>query len=120
MELPVRLTVPTRLSVGVAGTERLITETGQFTEVDLPVRVAANIAWTLRIALPEEHEEQTVLARDAAGAWRPLTSQPLAVRGADDATDHTEVLVRLRLPAGTPSAGSLGLRLSLTPAIGAP
>lgn len=120
MVLPVHLTVPTRLSVRATGTERLVEHSASYTEVDLPLTVAANLAWTLRVALPEPRDGDAVLVRSTDGEWRALGTQEIAVRRGDDATEPHEVLVRLRLPAGVPSAGSLGLRLTLSPTLGAP
>jgi hypothetical protein len=120
MVMPVHLSIPTRLSVTAAGDERIVERTSGYTEIDLPVRVAANLAWTLRVSLPEPREGDTVLVRTAEGDWSALGATDIAVRRGDQATEPHEVLVRLRLPVGVATAASLGLRLSLSPTLGAP
>lgn len=117
LELPVHLTVPVRLTVDAAGAERVVGQTPSFTEVELPIRVAANLAWTLTVALGATSDLGPVLVRTVAGDWVALsaTSPSAAVTGWD-ATNPIEVKVRLRLPAGMNSTETLRLRLALVPA----
>ena len=117
LELPAQLTVPVRLTVTPAGAERIVGQTPSFTEVELPVRVAANLAWTLTVALGTETELGPVLVRTPEGDWEEVgtTMSNAAITGSD-ATNPIEVKVRLRLPAGVTSTESLRLRLALVPA----
>lgn len=120
MVLPVRLNIPARLSVAAAGPERVVERTPEFTEVVVPVVVAANLSWTLRASLPVERTAEPVRVLAEDGAWRVLGEPGIAVRAGEEPMEPTEVLVRLRIPSGVQSAASLGLRFSLAPTIGAP
>lgn len=118
IELPVQMTVPVRVLVTPAGPERVVRSTSAYTDVDLPVRVAANIAWRLTVAVPGD-TEASVLVLAESGEWTELGSRPIPLRTGGEPTEPTQVMIRFRVPAGAGSVESLRLRLSVTPLAGA-
>src|SRR5688572_25386383 len=113
--MPVRLDVPISLKVSPAGPERIVERAATYTEIELPVRVAANLGWTLTLALGANHDLGPVLLF-ADGEWRELASAvPRAAITSRDPANAVEVKLRIRLPAGTESTAALRLRISLVP-----
>jgi hypothetical protein len=120
LAMPVTLQIPVRLMVSPAGSERVIQRTATYSEVDLPVRVAANLGWSLTVALGAATDVGPVLIRTADGGWVDLGSTDArTVERSSEPANALEVRIRLRLPAGMESTSALRLRLSLVPAEGA-
>ena len=116
LALPVTLEVPILLKVAAAGGERVVGHTGTSTEIELPVRVDANLGWSLTVALGAASELGPVLIRSVNGEWVELRiADPRTVLTGNDPVSAVEVRVRLRLPAGMDSTAPLRLRLSLVP-----
>lgn len=117
LSLPVQLEVPVSLKVSAAGSERVVERTATYTELELPVRIAANLGWSLTVTLGATSELGPVLLRSADGDWLELgsTVPRTAIRSAEPA-NAIEVRIRLRVPAGMESTAALRLRLSLVPA----
>lgn len=117
LEIPVRLEMPVQLKVSATAAERVVERTATYTEVELPVTVAANVGWTLTVAIGSASEIGPVLLRSADGEWVELgTSAPRAAVSGREPANAVEVKLRFRLPSGTASTGALRLRLSIAQA----
>ena len=116
------LSLGLRLRVAPSGPELIVTAGREFREIELPLTVAANVPWSLSIALPDGEEEPAVLAaRDDTGEWRSTRNGGgVRVISHGKPTDPTEIRVRVRLASGAAVGSASRLRLVLEPAAGAP
>lgn len=115
--LDLRLTIPTRLHARQLGPAEVAPRArgARFTEVAVPVEAAANVEWTLAIAVGEPgaaHGLVEVLCED--GDWRALSvraagSPVVVARGAP--TNPRPIVVRLRLADDTDVSRLGALRL---------
>lgn len=109
------VSIPIRLKAEQAGAALIVGEDAKFTTVDVPVRVAANMLWSLQVSASQTEQPLQVL--DARGTWVSLdATQPVRVLDRRAATNPALFNVRLRVPAGVDVASLEDLRLRLTPA----
>src|SRR5688572_19755174 len=101
LSMPVKLEVPISLKVSATGNERVVERTATYTEIELPVRVAANLGWSLTVALGATSDAGPVLLRSGDGEWLELVSTlPRAAVMSAEPANSIEVKLRLRVPAG--------------------
>jgi hypothetical protein len=117
LEIPVQLTIPVQLKASATAGERVVEQTPTYTEVELPVTVAANVGWVLNVAIGSASDLGPVLVRSADGEWLELgASSPRAAFSSHEPANAFGVRLRLRLPRGAASTGDLQVRLSIVQA----
>jgi hypothetical protein len=120
VQVPVVLTMPVRLRVVPQGAPVLVAQNATHTELEVPLSVAANIAWNLRVeGATAEDEGPGLEIQTLDGEWTKLGRAALrSVTGRREATEPTLLKLRVRLPAGAPMQELARLRLSMEPADG--
>lgn len=117
LRIAANASVPVRLEAEQAGAPVVVSGDADFITVDVPVRVAANMSWTLAVSAAPAQAAAPLHVLDAHGTWVPfVASDPVSVLDRRDATNPRTFNIRVRLPAGASMDQLAGLRLLLTPA----
>jgi len=120
LQIPVRMTIGVRLTVSPSGPPVSVGSGPGYTELEIPLGVAANTSWTLSLSLPDGATQASVIAvRDASGTWVvPAGAQPVALVRRSEPTNPVDVRLRIRLAQGSAEGVVERLRLHLDPADG--
>ena len=101
LSIPVQMTIRPRLRLSAPAAPEVVERTTDVVELEFTFVVAANVDWSMTVALPADaavHSTPTV--RTATGAWAPLArGSELRVIGRMAPSNGELVRVRVRLPA---------------------
>lgn len=122
LTIPVQMTIRPRLRLSSAAAPEVVSRTADAVEMEFAFVVAANVDWTVTVALPADaavHGSPSV--RTETGAWAPLASgAEIRVIGRMAPSDGTVIRVRVRLAASASAGMTDVLRFSIGPADGLP
>ena len=119
LHLSASVSVPVRLKARQLGEALVIGRTADFTEVEILVQAAANLAWSLAIGASDESVDRcNIHVLDAYGNWIPLCDGASAITVVEqrEPTNPQVFRVRLRLSDGASVAQIRSVRLLLRPA----
>lgn len=118
--IPVQMTIAPRLLLVSAGPAQVVGRTADGVEIELPFRVAANVAWSVSVALPRADSAVVgaVVLTDR-GLWRPLAKGvDVRVIGRREPSEPSIIKLRVRLPSNAKAGLAETLRVSIEPAEG--
>ena len=118
--IPVQMTIAPRLLLVSAGPAQVVAKTADGIEIELPFRVAANVAWSVSVALPHMGNGVTgAAAQTERGAWRPLVQgAEVRVIARREPSEPTIIKLRVRIPSSAKPGLAETLRVSIGPAEG--
>lgn len=122
VSIPVELTIRPRVRMSAAAAPQVVGRTADLVEMEFEFTVAANVDWSVTVALPLDAElDGSPAVRTETGGWAPLTSgAEIRVIGRMPPSNGALVRVRVRLPPASGARLTDVLRFSVGYADGLP